>query len=122
MNVEQAAEICNCTAREIDRYRKLVLPRGSGKRRIVNLAEFTTPEVVAMAAGCTFQKWGVKKGADAFVATLALRSAKDRNWVAVFEDRKGLRVEATPFTLTVRGSIKGRIFDPNQYYEACDGI
>jgi hypothetical protein len=71
-----------------------------------------------MSAGAAAKTWKIKANLDQLVARLALRSRDERDWVLVYESRKGLRVEPTPFTLELRGTKKGRIFDPAPCYEA----
>jgi hypothetical protein len=81
---------------------------------------FTAQEVVAMAAGRVAKTWRTAANIDQFVATLALKDSDARDWVALYESRKGTRVEKAPFTLNLGGAKRGAIFDPTQYYEAFD--
>lgn len=120
VSAEQAATICHCSLEAVRDWRKRVLPRPSGSRRDPEM--FDVSEVVAMAAGQTIKSWrtGAKSNVDQFVARLALRSGDDRDWVAVYESRHGIRIEAAPFVLELHGTKKGAIFDPGPSYAAFD--
>ena len=116
VSAEVAAAICGCSLGEVDRYRRTVLPRQA--RGDVDLALFTATEVVAIAAGTVMEKWRHRSAS--VVARLALSPPDDRAWVIVYQPRKGIRVEPTPFALVVRRQQGARIFDPAPYYEAFD--
>jgi hypothetical protein len=81
---------------------------------------FSAQEVVAMAAGRIARTWRTAANIDQFVARLALKDSDARDWVAVYESRKGIRVEKAPFTLGLGGAKRGAMFDPTQYYDAFD--
>jgi hypothetical protein len=116
--VETAANICGCTPEEVRRLRKQVLPRPPGF--VDDVEMFQASEVVSMAAGVVAKTWRVKADLDQLVARLALKSIGDRDWVLVYESRKGLRIEPKPFTFAVGGAKRGAVFDPAPYYEAFD--
>jgi len=73
-----------------------------------------------MAAGVVAKTWHTRANLDQLVGRLALRNDNDRDWVAVYESRKGVRIEPTPFTLFLQGAKQGAFFDPAPYYEAFD--
>ena len=116
--VEDAAAICRCAPDEIRRWRKQVLPRSRGS--VGDLELFSVSEVVAMAAGTVARTWHIKASFDQLVARLALIDGAERDWVAVYESRKGVRIDRTPFTLPLSGRKRGAFFDPWPYYEAFD--
>ena len=118
MPLQTAARISGCTPDEVRRFRQQVLPRPPGS--VPDIEMFSAQEVVAMAAGHVAKTWRTTANIDQFVARLALRDSDARDWVAVYESRKGLRVEVAPFTLGLRGAKRGAAFDPAPYYEAFD--
>jgi len=87
---------------------------------MADVETFNAQEVVAMAAGHVAKTWRTSANIDQFVARLALKDNHTRDWVAVYESRKGLRIEQTPFALALRGAKRGGVFDPTPYYEAFD--
>ena len=116
--VETAAGISAWTPDEVRRFRKHVLPRPPGTMTDVEM--FNAQEVVAMAAGHVAKTWHTSANIDQFVARLALKDCHTRDWVAVYESRKGLRIKQSPFALALRGAKRGGVFDPTPYYEAFD--
>ena len=63
-----------------------------------------------MAAGHVAKTWHTSANIDQFVARLALKDSHARDWVAVYESRKGLRIERSPFALALARCHRGAAF------------
>jgi len=122
VSAEQAAQICGCSMKEVENYRREVLPRPPGA--VADPERFSVSEVVAIAAGVRMRSWPGRKAVPGFVARLALKPQGDRDWVAVYEPRRGLRFEPVGFVLKVKyvSDKAGRIFDPAPFYEVFDNL
>lgn len=68
------------------------------------------------------KSWPCKQAARGFVARLALRSPVDRDWVVVYEPRRGLRFEPAGFVMRIKyvNDKAGRVFDPSPFFDAYD--
>ncbi len=113
-----AADICGCSAAEVRRSRKQILPRPKGA--VSDPDRFTVAEIVAIAAGVAVRTWRTKVDGDQLVARLALRDADDRGWAVVYESRRGVRVEPVDYTVELWRVQRGERFDPSPVYEAFD--
>ncbi len=122
VSAEQAAEICGCSVKEVEEYRRSVLPRPPGA--VPDAKQFSASEVVAIAAATRIKSWPCRKTALPFAARLALRPSNDREWLVVYQPRRGLRFEPSGFVLRIKyvNDRAGRIFDPSPFFDAFDRL
>jgi hypothetical protein len=122
VSAEQAAEICGCSIKEVEEYRRNVLPRPPGV--VPDPARFSAREVAAIAAGVNLRSWPCRRTALRFVARLALDPSYDRDSLVVYQPQRPLRVEAAGFVYRFKNanSKAGRIFDPAPFFDAYDKV
>lgn len=122
VSAEQAAEICGCSIKEVEQYRRNVLPRPPGA--VPDPKLFSAREVAAIAAGVTLRSWPCRKTALRFVARLALDPSYDPDSLVVYQPQRPLRLERAGFVYGFKNvnSKAGRIFDPAPFFDAFENL